>query len=374
MIVATHRPDRYLDRCLASVAEGAAEIVVVDNASAGDTAAAIARRYDARVVRHERNMGFAASMNAGASAARGDHLALLNDDAFADPGWLEGSEAVLEDDSIAAVVPKLLFAWRRGVIRLNDPVVLVPRDWRPHGRHISRVTVGLSDVTGDIHPFGSHSHDEDGFWTSAATTIVVPLVGNYEDEVRVDGELVPIETSFDLVNNAGTYLHAGGWCGDIGFAARDDGSFDTPADRFGACGAAMVTRRETWERLGGMAEEFHLYYEDTDWSWRAQLAGLRVRYEPGLVVRHVHAQTSHEGSELWQYFVARNRLLCFARNAPQRVIARMLTEIPPLPEGVAKSLARRVPQALLHRRTRGAADERARRRVWARWAGVDAPA
>jgi GT2 family glycosyltransferase len=374
VIVPTLRPDQYLDRCLASVAEQAAEIVVVDNASHGHYAATIAERYGARLIRLEQNLGFAASVNVGARAAREDHVALLNDDAFAGPDWLAGSEKVLEDDSVGAVVPKLLFAWRRGVIRLEDPVSFVPGDWRPHGRKVISVTVGTYDATRDIHPFGSHSHDDDGFWTTAATTIVVPLVEDGDGEVRVNGEPVAVEASFDLVNNAGSYLHAGGWCGDIGYAERDDGSFDTPVDRFAACGAALVTRRETWQRLGGMAEEFHHYYEDTDWSWRARLAGLRIRYDPALEVRHVHAQTSHEGSDLWQFFVARNRVLCFARNAPRRVVARMLTEMPPLPEGVAKSLARRLPAAMLHRARRGSATEEARERIWARWAGVNTPA
>jgi GT2 family glycosyltransferase len=189
----------------------------------------------------------------------------------------------------------------------------------------------------------------------------------------VDGRPVELEATFDMVNNAGQYLHAGGWCGDIGYAARDDGSFDAPADRFGACGAALVTRRETWERVGGLAEEFFAYYEDTDWSWRLQAAGLGVRYEPSLVVRHVHAHTSQEGSQWWNFFVARNRVLCFARNAPARVVARILGNLPPLPDGVARSLTARVPQALVARR-RGHADRvHSPEAVWTRWAGVNAP-
>ena len=104
----------------------------------------------------------------------------------------------------------------------------------------------------------------------------------------MNGEGVELEARIDLVNNAGSFLHPGGFCGDIGFGDRDNGAFESAADRFAACGAAMAFRRETWERLGGFAEEFFAYYEDIDWSWRAQLAGMRVRYEPSLTVRHVH--------------------------------------------------------------------------------------
>jgi GT2 family glycosyltransferase len=373
VVVVTMQPEAFLERCLASVADQADEIVVVDNASPGAGAAPIAARYGARVVRLEQNHGFAGGVNAGVRAASGEYIALLNDDAFADPGWLAGSVEVLRDPSIAAVVPKLLFAWRRAVLRLEDPVQFRGRDWRTYGRHVTSVTVGPHDVTGDVLPQGSHNGDDGGgFWTTGSTVIVMPLPDNLEDEVHVNGRRTPIETSFEMVNNAGQYLHPGGWCGDIGFGARDDGSFDTPADRFGACGAAMVVRRETWERIGGLEESFFAYYEDVDWSWRARLAGLRIRYDPSLVVRHVHAQTSNEGSFWWRFFVARNRVLCMARNAPSRVVARLLTELPPLEPRVSRSLAKQVPAALA-RRAAAPKPARSREEVWAEWAGVNTP-
>lgn len=372
VVVVTMQPEAFLDRCLASVAGQAGEILVVDNASSGEGAARIAARHGARVLRQERNIGFAAGVNAGVRAARGDHIALLNDDAFAEPGWIAGSEAVLRDPTIGVVAPKLLFAWRRAVLRLEDPVRLRGRDWRPFGRHVTSLTVGSHDVAAAALSLGGHSEEGGGFWTSGATMVVVPVPDDRDDEIRVNGESVTPEETFDMVNNAGQFLHPGGWCGDIGFGARDDGSFDVPADRFGACGAAMVARRETWERVGPLEESFFAYYEDVDWTWRARLANQRVRYEPSLVVRHVHAQTSLVGSRWWRFFVARNRLLCMVRNAPARVVARVLTELPPLERDVSKSLVRRVPQALLYRRGAGVADG-AREEVWGRWAGVDAP-
>lgn len=373
VVVVTMQPEAFLDRCLATVADQAAEIVVVDNASPGAGAAPIAAQYGARVLRQEQNLGFAPAVNLGVRAARGAHVALLNDDAFADPGWLAGSVEVLRDPSIAAVVPKLLFAWKRAVLRLEDEPAFRGTDWRTYGRHITSITVGPHEVTGDALPLGSHEDgDAGGFWTTGATMVVMPLPDNLEDHVHVNGEPVEVETTFDMVNNAGQYLHPGGWCGDIGFGARDDGSFDTPADRFGACGAAMVLRRETWERVGGLADTFFAYYEDVDWSWRARLEGLRIRYEPSLVVRHVHGQTSHEGSHWWRFFVSRNRVLCMVRNAPNRVVARVLSELPPLEPRVARSLARRVPTELA-RRAAAPATARTREEVWAQWAGVNTP-
>ena len=50
--------------------------------------------------------------------------------------------------------------------------------------------------------------------------------------------------------------------------------------------------------------------------------GWRYRYVPGAVVRHEHAATSGEGSDLFRYFVERNRLLMLAKDAPVRMAVR----------------------------------------------------
>jgi GT2 family glycosyltransferase len=83
---------------LAELSDGD-ELVVVDNDSRDETRAMVAELAPAaRVVRMGRNVGFAAGVNAGAAAARGELLVLLNPDAVPQPGfgaairrpWLEG--------------------------------------------------------------------------------------------------------------------------------------------------------------------------------------------------------------------------------------------------------------------------------------------
>ncbi|HEY0318564.1 MAG TPA: glycosyltransferase [Solirubrobacterales bacterium] len=75
------------------------ELIVVDNDSADDTGDAVrALAPAATVVRMGRNVGFAAACNAGAAAASGDLLVILNPDAAPLPGfgaairrpWLQG--------------------------------------------------------------------------------------------------------------------------------------------------------------------------------------------------------------------------------------------------------------------------------------------
>ncbi len=66
------------------------EVLLVDNASADGSADWIERAYpEVRVLRAGRNLGFAAGNNLGLRQARGAAVALLNNDAVADPTWLE---------------------------------------------------------------------------------------------------------------------------------------------------------------------------------------------------------------------------------------------------------------------------------------------
>jgi N-acetylglucosaminyl-diphospho-decaprenol L-rhamnosyltransferase len=70
------------------------ELVVVDNASRDGTAERIASALpEARVIRAERNLGFAEGANRAAARARGELLLLLNPDAVPQPGTLEAMRA-----------------------------------------------------------------------------------------------------------------------------------------------------------------------------------------------------------------------------------------------------------------------------------------
>jgi GT2 family glycosyltransferase len=66
-------------------------------------------------------------------------------------------------------------------------------------------------------------------------------------------------------------------------------------------------------------DDFFMYYEDTDLSWRLRARGWNIRYEPTAVVRHLHSASSVEWSPFFTFHVERNRLLILAKNAPRRL-------------------------------------------------------
>ncbi len=77
---------------------GGDELIVVDNGSGDGTLEEVVRAAPAaRLVRNEDNDGFAAACNAGAEAAHGELLLLLNPDAAVQPGFREGIERPLAE-------------------------------------------------------------------------------------------------------------------------------------------------------------------------------------------------------------------------------------------------------------------------------------
>src|SRR5215218_4719680 len=87
------------------------EIVVVDDASSDSTSRVLAD-YEGRVrvVRNERNLGFAGACNNGAANASGEWLAFLNNDTVPQPGWLDALLRYASGHAgIGVVGAKLLF-------------------------------------------------------------------------------------------------------------------------------------------------------------------------------------------------------------------------------------------------------------------------
>jgi GT2 family glycosyltransferase len=112
---------QLLERCLEHLREQTVtevETIVVDNGSEDDSIALVEGSFpEAQIVALGENRGFAGGMNAGIERARGNYLAFLNNDAEADPRWLEELLACLErHPRAAAATSKLLLADRRNTI------------------------------------------------------------------------------------------------------------------------------------------------------------------------------------------------------------------------------------------------------------------
>jgi GT2 family glycosyltransferase len=102
-----------LKECLDSLSRTsypAKEIIVVDNASTDGSEQFVSGHYPyVRLIRLDRNLGFAGGCNTGIRAARGDLVCILNNDTTHDPLWLDRLvDLLLSSEEVAVVQPKIL--------------------------------------------------------------------------------------------------------------------------------------------------------------------------------------------------------------------------------------------------------------------------
>lgn len=96
-----------------------------------------------------------------------------------------------------------------------------------------------------------------------------------------------------FLNGLGNYVGGFYWSTDNGLGHLDLGQFDELDEIPSACFAAALIPRPAWEAVGPLDEKFPLYYEDSEWCYRARVLGYAVYAAPRASVDHAmggHAQ------------------------------------------------------------------------------------
>ena len=337
------------------------QLICVDNGSTdGSVERLRAAHPEVEVRALGSNSGFPANNAAMRDLAGVRLVALVNNDAFVEPGWLAPLVATLDADAgLGAACPKLLLAPRFAEITIEAPVLVREGGG---GRALSLQLRGCAvdglDVWRDLHVaeggWGREASTLGTFeWVGPRSIVRVPLpespppgLTSAQVAMRVDAheacvisvDGVPLSVragastiafeipldGVDVVNNVGSVVFDDGCGADRGWLQRDDGQFDDPVEVFAWCGGGVLLRPEYLADVGLFDESFFLYYEDTDLSWRGQARGWRYRTGPSSVIRHVHAASSGEGSEIFAFHVERNRLLMLVKDAPASVAMRQV--------------------------------------------------
>lgn len=94
-----------------------------------------------------------------------------------------------------------------------------------------------------------------------------------------------------------------------GVNEEDKGQYQQIQETDFITGAAILIRKDVFESTGFFDERFFLYYEDSDFCFRAKKAGFKILYVPDAVVYHENAKSTGLGSSLQDYYITRNRLL-----------------------------------------------------------------
>lgn len=115
----------------------------------------------------------------------------------------------------------------------------------------------------------------------------------------------------DKINACGQDIHYTGLNFSRGFLCAS-GQFSEPEVVGAVSGASFAVRRDVWEELGGFDEDLFMYFEETDLSWRAQLAGYQCLYAPTSVAYHDYRSSRPGFSRL--YYSKRNRYILLLKN------------------------------------------------------------
>ncbi|MBX3001739.1 MAG: glycosyltransferase family 2 protein [Caldilineaceae bacterium] len=129
------------------------EVIFADDASSDDSVSFVEQNYahhlDLRVMVNRQNLGFVASVNAAADAARGRILVLLNSDTEPEPTWLaELAKAVCAHPDAAIIASKLLLFDKRD--SLHTAGDLLGKDGLPRNRGVWEKDRGQYDAAIDI--------------------------------------------------------------------------------------------------------------------------------------------------------------------------------------------------------------------------------
>lgn len=295
------------------------------------------------------NLGFAEGCNRAirmltdpGTAGSVEYVALLNNDAWADPGWLAALVAAMQgDDRCAAVSSRLVLEPEFAPVELTareSPLTVTSLVLTIDGSAsldvLSRVrTEGFTDEGALDWParkvWRLAPHTEGRLWVPCSrrpARVSVGLIDGAGSSTHLDAVLPEERTT--LLNGLGTGINDSGEGFDILYGEPDrfgePGVPGTSHEVDGFCGGAALLRADALAEVGLFDPAFFAYYEDTDLSWRMRRAGWKVLAEPAALAHHAFGASGGGGSRWHVFLDRRNWLVTNLRNGNRRERARAL--------------------------------------------------
>lgn len=164
-----------------------------------------------------------------------------------------------------------------------------------------------------------HDYDYVALFNNDATADKDWLKSLVESAKRNDSGMI---TGLLLLQDGKTIDSTGDWFSKWGlpFPRNRGDVLEKAADAgpvFGATGGATLYSAAMLRDIGMFDEDFFAYYEDADISFRAQLGGWKVYYEPTAIAYHKLSQTSKKmKSGFTIYHTFKNMPLVVIKNVP----------------------------------------------------------
>lgn len=143
---------------------------------------------------------------------------------------------------------------------------------------------------------------------------LVELLEKKPEIVAVTGKIISMENN-NIIESVGDNVNAA-----LQPFPRGKGD---PKDRWNTgelvtliTAGGSLYRRDIFKKVGLFDEAFFAYYEDVDWSLRAQLLGYKLWYEPKAIIYHKGKNTSNRKKNFLEYLLFRNWMLLIIKHLP----------------------------------------------------------
>ena len=180
VIVINWKRDDLLELALTSIAAQSisAEVIVIENESAGPNEHLTARFPNVIWIHNPRNEGFCRPNNQGITVARGEFIALLNNDAEADPDWLASLLACFRTPDIGMAASKILVHDNPRIIDKAGHLIY------PDGQNRGRGT-GQRDT-------GQFGREEEVLWPDGCAAMyrksMLDEIGGFDEDLFAYGD------------------------------------------------------------------------------------------------------------------------------------------------------------------------------------------
>ena len=344
VIIVNYNGKRYIDALFKSlydlqIDDIKMEIIFVDNASSDNSIKYLEEKYKSdilKIIRSDENLGFAGGNNLGVKHCNGKYIVFLNNDTKVDKLWIKTLyQRIKDDDSVGMINSKLLFFY--DFIKINT----VTND-----KFKIKKKVSINDKEYEVdNKFSKNLLLEDNMTCFGHSYFYLPLLDgdseykfvlnlseyNNETDYALLGENIymPDENGnilitlslneclkfkTTLIQNAGSGINENYDGYDIGMGEEDSEKYNKEYEINNGCGASIIMLKEDFENVGMFDEDFFMYYEDTDLSYRIKKLGKKIIYYPHSIVRHIHTGSSKEWSPFFVFHVVRNKALFVYKN------------------------------------------------------------
>ncbi|MCD6193719.1 MAG: glycosyltransferase family 2 protein, partial [Candidatus Aminicenantes bacterium] len=135
----------------------------------------------------------------------------------------------------------------------------------------------------------------------------------------------------EIINSAGGFLSKEGFGGDLFFnmeVKKINSVISKHRRVIFSCSAAMLIRREVFEKVGRFDPLYFYLCEDYDLSLRIQKIGYLILYNPGALAYHgFHSTVRKSGENFIEYLLFRNTLRTLFKNFTYKTFTKMLIRL-----------------------------------------------